>query len=214
MSDGGPAGLVAGHLAPSSPTRRPRPPQQPCCSWGRAWAPRRAAPGGRRPSRSARHLGGVWEHRGCVRTLPPAAGWLPWTRPPGSGCGPARGGGCRTSKLRLLVPVLSLQQVPWSEGLSQPQEAPPQEAAHCPRAQAAGRCQTRRHNSPLAVLSAWPPRSSLGSLSGPVGGPLPAGSSSLSTAAAAFSSLALLSPPGDGTGQSCHFPPRAHRLEG
>lgn len=70
------------------------------------------------------------------------------------------------------------------------------------------------HNSPLAVLSAWPPRSSLSSLPGPGCGLLLAWSSLLSMVAAAFSSLALLSPPGDRTGQTCHFPPGVHCQRG
>lgn len=61
------------------------------------------------------------------------------------------------------------------------------------------------HNSPLDALSAWPPRSSLSSLPGPVEELPLAWSSLLNMVAAAFSSLALLSPPGDRTQQTCRF---------
>lgn len=141
------------------------------------------------------------------------------------------GGGASTSKLRLLVTALAGTETPkqWvllgnlsSRGV----------AAYAPCLSAPGASQgspslhwgpgcwevigqragPQRHNSPLVALSAWPPRSSLGSLPGPVGGPPPAESSPLSVVAAAFSSLALLSPPRNATGQTCHFPSDVHLL--
>lgn len=158
---------------------------------------------------------------------PTSGGPREWLRP---GWGPS------TPKLRLPAPPIRLEQVPQCEPrvplgnqssrgaaalppcLPGSGASPRKPAARGTGARAAARGWDTRpgprcHNSPLAVLSAWPPRSSLGSLPGPVGGPLAAGSRSLSVGAAAFSSLALLSPPGDGTRQTRHFPSPGWRGE-
>lgn len=145
---------------------------------------------------------------GCVRTLPPVARCFSWPRTPTPtprrGVAMARYERPSTSKLRLLVPVLWPSQVPRGE-----RSLPSRRPLTAPGTRLLGRGRNsqlspRHRDSPLAVLSAWPPRSSLGSLSGPVAGPLPAGPSSLSPAATAASFLALLSPAGEGTGQSYH----------